>query len=153
METKHLGIELQNELYGHLSKKERQMKEILDQLYGIGTYTAEDDEYHSFLRSPKGHTMQLDRYYPELSLAFEFRGPQHEMYTPFMHKTRADFAYLKACDALKELQCFEHRVALVVLKDEDDLSLDLIRRRTEEAIKGYQEDVSFVDSKQVDDTE
>jgi hypothetical protein len=69
--------------------------------------------YYSILKSPKGYPMQLDRYYPELKLAFEFDGKQHEQYSKYIHKTKANFDYYKECDILKEKQCKDNKITLI----------------------------------------
>lgn len=69
--------------------------------------------YYSFLLSPKGYPMQLDRYYPDLKLAFEFDGKQHDEYNKFIHRSKANFEYYKQCDRLKEKQCREEGVTLI----------------------------------------
>lgn len=69
--------------------------------------------YYSNLPSPKGYPMQLDRYYPELKLAWEFDGKQHEEFSKFIHKTKANFEYYKQCDSLKEKQCSEQGITLI----------------------------------------
>ena len=61
--------------------------------------------YYSFLPSPKGYPLQLDRYYPELKLAWEFDGKQHEEYNKYIHKSKKNFEYYKECDKLKEKNC------------------------------------------------
>lgn len=69
--------------------------------------------YYSFLPSPKGYPMQLDRYYPDLKLAWEFDGKQHEEYNKYIHKSIKNFEYYKECDGLKEKQCKEKGITLI----------------------------------------
>jgi hypothetical protein len=57
--------------------------------------------------------MQLDRYYPDLKLAFEFDGKQHDEYNKFIHRSKANFEYYKQCDRLKEKQCREEGITLI----------------------------------------
>lgn len=69
--------------------------------------------YYSSLPSPKGFPMQLDRYYPELKLAWEFDGKQHEEFNKYIHKTKVNFEYYKECDGLKEKYCKEQGITLI----------------------------------------
>jgi hypothetical protein len=69
--------------------------------------------YYSNLPSPKGYPMQLDRYYPELKLAWEFDGKQHEEFNKYIHKTKANFEYYKECDELKEKYCKQQGITLI----------------------------------------
>jgi hypothetical protein len=69
--------------------------------------------YYSFLPSPKGYPLQLDRYYPELKLAWEFDGKQHEEYNKYIHKTKKNFEYYKECDRLKEINCKKKGITLI----------------------------------------
>ena len=69
--------------------------------------------YYSFLPSPKGHPLQLDRYYPDLKLAFEFDGKQHAEYNKWMHGSKKNFDYYKQCDQLKEENCKKKGITLI----------------------------------------
>ena len=69
--------------------------------------------YYSFLPSPKGYPLQLDRYYPELKLAWEFDGKQHEEYNKYIHKSKKNFEYYKECDKLKEINAKAKGITLI----------------------------------------
>lgn len=69
--------------------------------------------YYSFLSSPKGYPLQLDRYYPDLKLAWEFDGKQHEEYNKYIHKSKKNFDYYKECDRLKEKYCKQRGIVLI----------------------------------------
>lgn len=69
--------------------------------------------YYSFLKSPKGHPLQLDRYYPDLKLGWEFDGKQHSEYNKYIHKSKKNFDYYKECDKLKEKYCKEKGITLI----------------------------------------
>lgn len=69
--------------------------------------------YYSFLPSPKGYPLQLDRYYPDLKLGWEFDGKQHEEYNKYLHKSKKNFEYYKQCDKLKELNCTKKGITLI----------------------------------------
>ena len=86
--------------------------------------------YYSFLKSPRGGNMQLDRYYPDLKLAFEFNGQNHYEYIPFIHKDKEEFEYYQECDALKKKICKELGITLVEIRynyriDEDSVKFDI----------------------------
>lgn len=69
--------------------------------------------YYSMLPSPKGSPLQLDRYYPELKLAFEYDGQQHESFNKFIHKTLDNYKYMMECDKLKDEYCKELGMTLI----------------------------------------
>lgn len=69
--------------------------------------------YYSNIPSPKGYAMQLDRFYPDLNLAFEFDGRQHAEFSKYIHKTQKNFDYYKECDKLKEAHCKELGITLI----------------------------------------
>lgn len=51
------------------SKKEGLMQKLLNDILPDDDYI--DNGYYSWLISPKGAPLQLDRFYPELNIAFE----------------------------------------------------------------------------------
>lgn len=57
--------------------------------------------------------LELDMYNEERSLAFEFDGAQHEVYTPHFHGSPDQFQYRKLLDRLKNELCHEHGVRLI----------------------------------------
>ena len=86
--------------------------------------------YYSFLKTPRGGNMQLDRYYPDLKLAFEFNGQNHYEYIPFIHDSKEEFEYYQECDRVKKQLCKEHGITLVEVKynfriDEDSIKFDI----------------------------
>lgn len=58
----------------------------------------------------------LDFFIPQIKLAIEVHGQQHYEYTPFFHKTKADFLLAKAKDEDKIEWCEINKVDIVVLK-------------------------------------
>lgn len=109
------------------SKKELQMKQVLNQIFTEEVYI--DNGYYSFLLSPKGAPLQLDRYYPELRLAFEYDGAQHAKFNPYMHKTQAAFEYLQKCDQLKNQYCKDLGIHLIRINHEKTITVDYILER------------------------
>jgi hypothetical protein len=80
--------------------------------------------YYSFLISPKGSPLQLDRYYPELKLAFEYDGQQHDKYIRYIHKARKNFEYYKECDGLKEVLCKKKGITLIRVSYRQKLTIE-----------------------------
>ena len=111
------------------SKKEVQMKQILNTVFPKDVSI--DNGYYSFLMSPKGAPLQLDRYYPDLKLAFEFDGAQHKSYNPYMHKTKAAFEYLQQCDRMKNEYCKALGIHLVRISHEKKITKAYIVERLE----------------------
>jgi hypothetical protein len=67
----------------------------------------------------KKGVLYLDFYIPQIKKAFEVHGQQHYAYSPFFHKTRADFLLAKAKDEDKIEWCELNDIDLVVLKYSD----------------------------------
>lgn len=82
--------------------------------------------FYSWLMSPKHAPMQLDRYYPDIKLAFEIQGIQHLQYTPYYHRKQEDFKYLQKCDSIKAQICAQRKITLIHVKYNEVLSRDLI---------------------------
>lgn len=115
------------------SKKEGIMQQELDKLMPDAEYI--DNGYYSWMRSPKDAPLQLDRYYPELKIAFEFNGRQHYEYNPYMHKNREAFEYLQRCDRKKRRECRRQGIHLITIKYTKTITKDyLIRRFQEEGL-------------------
>ena len=70
--------------------------------------------------------MQLDRYYPDIKLAFEVQGIQHLCYTPYYHKKVTDYEYLQQCDSIKGMICSKKKITLIHVKYNEILSRELI---------------------------
>lgn len=60
--------------------------------------------------------LYLDFYIPNLDLAIEVHGQQHYEYSPFFHKSRADFLKSKARDDDKINWCELNGIQLITLK-------------------------------------
>lgn len=89
--------------------------------------------YYSFLLSPKYSPMQLDRYYYDLKLAFEYDGEQHDKYVKFIHKSKINFEYYQTCDKLKTQQCKDNGITLIRINHKDKLNEQLIVDKIKEA--------------------
>lgn len=93
----------------------------------LPTYAYINHGYYSMLTSPKGGQMQLDRYYPDLKLAFEYDGSQHDTYTPFIHKTMTNFTYMQQCDVLKDKLCKDLGITLIRVSYKHKVTDDAIK--------------------------
>jgi hypothetical protein len=111
------------------SKQEVQMKKIFNSILPSATYI--DNGYYSFLMSPKGSPLQLDRYYPELQLAIEVDGRQHKEYVSYIHKSKAQFHYLQQCDRMKDEYCQSLGIYLIRIQHNEKLTKAYIIRRLE----------------------
>ena len=60
--------------------------------------------------------LYLDFYIPTISLAVEVHGQQHYEYSPFFHKSKADFLKSKARDEDKIEWCDLNGIQLITLK-------------------------------------
>jgi hypothetical protein len=93
------------------SSKEAQMFRELDKLLPGHLYIR--NGYYSFLISPRGAPMQLDIFYPELKIAFEYDGKQHHKFSDYFFRNQKQFAYLQECDALKNKLCAQNGITLI----------------------------------------
>ncbi len=98
------------------------MFSLIDQL-SLGSYFV-NHGYYSFLLSPKQAPMQLDRFYPEIMLAFEYDGHQHDTYVKFIHKNIKNFEYYQECDRLKDKLCKKAGVTLARISYKDKLTVE-----------------------------
>lgn len=83
--------------------------------------------YYSFLPSPKGYPLQLDRYYPGLKLGWEFDGKQHEEYNKYIHRSQKNFEYYQECDRLKEKYCKQEGITLIRVAWNDKITVESIK--------------------------
>ena len=99
---------------------------VLDDI--LGKHDFINHGYYSFLKSPKGYPMQLDRYYPDLKLAFEYDGKQHETYQKYIHKSLKNFEYYKECDRLKEQYCKDAGITLIRVAWNHKITAEALQR-------------------------
>ena len=64
--------------------------------------------------------LYLDFYIPQIKRAFEVHGQQHYEYTPFFHKSKADFILAKAKDEDKIEWCRLNGIRITELKYSDN---------------------------------
>lgn len=111
--------------------QERQMFYQLDKLFP-GQYYIRNG-YYSFLMSPKGAPMQLDIYYPNLNIAFEFDGSQHIQYNTFFFKNKGQFADMQSRDRLKDKICRERGITLIRVNYTEKITVELLKQKTIQA--------------------
>lgn len=92
-----------------------------------------DGGYYSFLMSPKGYPMQLDRYYPRLHLAFEFDGKQHSDDVEYFYRDAEQINYRKECDKLKEELCARYNITIIRIDYREYINEELIRKKLRNA--------------------
>lgn len=126
----------------NISEPERLMKKVLDEIYPHAEYI--DNGFYKDLESSKGAAMSLDRYYPDMKLAFEYRGRQHFMYTPFFHDNKGKmdivhdgkqgFLDQLERDELKRTYCKKMGIDLFIIRfdeviDKENIQAMLERRK------------------------
>lgn len=68
-----------------------------------------------FLKQSNGKNLELDMYNPELNIACEYNGIQHEKYSPFFHKSYQDFIDQQKRDQFKYNKCRELGIKLIIV--------------------------------------
>lgn len=63
----------------------------------------------------KKGVLYLDFFIPTIMLGVEVHGQQHYQFTPFFHKSKADFARSQTRDAEKERWCELNNIDLIIL--------------------------------------
>lgn len=113
------------------SKKEGLMQHVLNELLPEAEFV--DNGYYSWLVSPRGASLQLDRFYPDLNIAFEFNGRQHYEFNRYMHKDQEAFEYLQECDAKKRKDCKRRGVTLITIKYNKTITKEYMLKRFKQA--------------------
>jgi hypothetical protein len=113
------------------SKGEFALNKLLNEMIPDVQYI--DGGYYSFLKSPKGFPMQLDRYYPRLHLAFEFNGKQHVEDSSFFYQSEEQWKYQQTCDELKKELCEKLNIKIIYVQHDEYVCKELIIKRLKEA--------------------
>jgi len=108
------------------SKLEIKVKYCLNEIFLDEHYI--DNGFYSWLISPKGYPLQLDRFYPELKIAFEVQGRQHFEYEAGIHGTLENFLYMQKCDEIKKQTCKEKKIKLVEIRYADDITKERLKQ-------------------------
>lgn len=107
------------------------MKCVLDLI--IHDRNCRDNSRNQWLVHPDtGRRLELDRWYPDANIAFEFQGPQH--FGPDGHfiTTEAEYMARAERDQLKRDICKRHSVELIEITA-DDLDFTLIKNKVKAA--------------------
>lgn len=124
----HLGLPPLGEGY----VKEGEMKAYLDKIFLSEKYY--DNKFWICADNTlvnKGNIyggLQLDRYYPNLSLAFEYDGQQHFEHQKYFHKTKMEFLKYQERDILTNQMCESANVKLFRIPYHMDLTEKTLRR-------------------------
>jgi very-short-patch-repair endonuclease len=87
-------------------------------------------EYFRYYKIIREYTfsngLRLDFYLPELNLAWEYDGIQHQEYTDHFHKNKTEFYLAQNRDEQKEFICDQLGIKLVRVPYDQELSIELI---------------------------
>lgn len=111
--------------------KEAYMFKILNSIFPDQMYI--ENGYYSFLPSPKGSPMQIDKYFPDLKIGFEYDGKQHFSHNSYF-MTKKEFKYLQKCDSLKDKLCKEEGVALIRIRYDKEITRDYLLYKIKDAV-------------------
>ena len=94
------------------SKGERECRRVLESIFNRSF----DKDRPDFLRNPVtggNFNLELDCYNPQLRLAVEYNGIQHDKYVPYFHKNNEAFLNQKYRDELKRRMCKDNLITLI----------------------------------------
>lgn len=76
----------------------------------------------------------IDIYLPGLRLGFEYDGVQHFKFNPHFHGTHDNFVKAQKRDYEKDDRCQELGVTLIRVAYNEDISVELVQEKIEEAL-------------------
>jgi len=123
-------------LIGEGGYYESKFKKLLDKL--IVNHNHYDNHYWKSVNGKltngcsRYNGLQLDRYYPDYNLAFEYDGRQHFMFVQSFHKSEREFIAMKERDKRKEEMCKESRIKLIRVNYKEKITQDLILQKLSE---------------------
>jgi len=94
----------------------------------------------SFLLSPKGGRMELDVWIPGVPLAVEVQGEQHEKWSRAFFRKKVDWEYYKECDKVKEKVLWEMKCPFLVVKWNEEMTVQHIAGRLRDLCSAYSAD-------------
>jgi len=106
--------------------REELMKTLLDQLFP-------HEEKQNNVRPDFLEKLEYDRYYPNLKIAYEYNGEQHYMPMSDSEESKENLEKQKIRDLRKIALSKTLGIALVVIKYDEELSVKLLKEKTEEA--------------------
>lgn len=77
----------------------------------------------------KNHTLFIDYYIPQLRLAIEYDGRQHQEFVQHYHHDQIGFKDSQYRDSLKNTWCTENNVWLIRVSHREEISLEIIRSK------------------------
>jgi hypothetical protein len=96
------------------SKGEKECRYVLESIFNKPFNKYRPD----FLNNPVTggeHNLELDCYNPQMKLAVEYNGVQHEKFVPYFHKNKEAFLNQKYRDLLKKKLCEENGINLITV--------------------------------------
>ncbi len=81
-----------------------------------------------------GENLRLDFYLPDLELACEADGIQHERWSEFMHGTAEGFRQSKKRDARKEELCLQQSIKLIRFGEGEEITKDAFMEKYRRAV-------------------
>lgn len=151
IQSKASALKIQREEYRYFS--EALMKKILDEIYPE-EYN-ENNQRYEWLRSIHSkYPLQLDRFYPELGLAFEYNGKGHYNFEAYVgtclsngnisEETLIDlrdkFQKYQANDRTKREICKKLNIKLVTIRYDDEISKELVIDRINKVLQESNDD-------------
>ncbi len=104
------------------------IKKILNYLYKyVNKKDVSIEKTFDWLITEEGAHMRLDIYIEKKNLCIEYNGKQHYEYTPFFHRNEESFKRSQKRDELKEELLKQHKIKLVKIKYDTEITEQLIK--------------------------